>query len=691
MFDDVGKALDTASQMLAGGPAGGGGAGDASAKAPKYIKGVDIDKDDTGLGSATTKNRDNTRDTPLITEFIHFDRVHLSHTNCFSHPDYKDAEEVPDFDKNARPRAIQFRAALEREAILLSGFMQATQTVLEEREKDKGLLGSAMGAIGNIAGIGGGGGGGGAPASASDVNPFLKKVSTAVNKLNATPIEYKITHKTGMDFHEARSDYRAFLEKLVKEKPASDPASSMLSSLPGISSIAGPIGDVIAVAQGIAFKAQDIRVKFFARVASQQEAQVETACHNMTLAAIAEKMNPFLPVWFAKKPAAPAEDAPKTYSDDILGKAEKAKDEVAKDVKDGAKDVKDFFESPNADAPGDPFLSLAFNPAVPKDKSDPMPMELGDLARKAFEEALGKNLPGFVEGIVKTIVGISLDLLHGALQAVLHRDSGQPILGEQLYAGARHRMLQRVVNLALDKVSFLKAAKDFEVTLPMGMAIKPGNLADKGIAKIEELVNEKIGAYLDMPLKYAMGNFADQLELARQQGVKEKCHTMECYLGRLPWMQATLFCNLFFPFWDALMDVLTGVLDGALAGPLNAIKGAAAKAKGIADTGRDALAKADAVKKKLEADQKALGDGISAADVIQGKTNVGKGYDDALNTTAKETKGPSIPEGKFEFTLKGRIDHGKADELKKSKYDEVPKSDLQWDGAQDPPPSPKDT
>ena len=685
MFDDISKGLDTASQMLAGGasPSGGGGPTGTA----KYIRGVDLDKEDGGLPDPTAPNLPNVRDMPLIIEFIHFGRVHTSRTNVFPHNDYKDEELIADLDANARPRAIQFRAALEREVILLSGFMQSTQTVLEEREKDKGALGSAMGTLGSLAGIGGGAGGSGT-SSAADVNSYLEKVKSAAGKLNATPIEYKVTHKSAMDMHKARADYRAFLDKVIQEKPKAGP-DSLLGSLPGLSSIAGPVGDVIAVAQGIAFKAQDIRVKFFANIAKQQEPSVETACHDMTISAITTKFNPFLPVWFPK-PDAPAAAAPpdKKYDDNFIGDAEKKVDGVKKDVDDKLKDVKDFFEAVKSkDAPGEPFLGQAFTAGEPPDKSF-VPMELGSLTVKAFADALGKSpLPGFVESILRTILAVSIELLHGALQSVLFRDPNTPIVGKDLYEGARHRMMQKVIALAVDKVGFLKTAKDFQVGLPMGLAVKPADFAEKGLDKVEELINEKIGAYLDIPLKEAMGNFADQLELARQQGLKEKCHTMECYLGRLPWMQASLFCNLFFPFWDALMDIFSNTLGGALAGPLGAIKGAASKAKGLMDSGRDALAKADAVKKKLEADQAALGQGISAADVIQGKTDVGKGYGQAMDSKAAEVKGPQIPEGKFEFPLKGRLDHGKAEELTKSKYDEV-KGDHQWESATAPPSPP---
>ena len=692
MFDSIGSALDTASQMLAGGANAPGAAGPSTPA--KYIRGTDLEKPEPGVGDAATPNLANVRDKPEQTEFIHFGFVHTSYTSVFSHPSYKDSEEIKDLGEKARPRAIQFRAALEREAILLAGFMQSTQTVLQERDDEKGALGGAMDALGSLTGLGGGGGSG--VSGPADVNPFIQKVKSAAGALNATPIEYKTIHKTGMDFHQARSDYRAFLKKVVEEKPKADPVGGLMGKLPGIGAMGGPMGKIIAVAQGIAFKPMDIRVKFFIKVAAQQEQQVELACNAMTLSALTPAYTPFLPVWFAKDRAkweAPASPVKKADDDNLLAPVINPVAGVFEDARKGAAGgvnaVKDFFENPKTDAPGEPFLSQAFNTVAPSGKlSEPFPMELGALALKAFEEALGTEIPDFLESIVGVIMGIMLDMTHGALQATLDRDPASPILGDDLFNSARHRMLQRLIDLALDKVSFLKAAKDFKLSGPMGITVKPGDLADKGVAKLEEMVNEKIGTYLNAPLKIAMGTFADQLELARQQGMKEKCHTMECYLGRLPWMQASLFCNIFFPFWDALMDILGEVMGDALGGPLKAIGKAANAAKGVADSARDALAKADAVKKKLEADKDELAKGISAQDVIEGKTGVGKGYGKAMDSKADEIKGPNIPQGKFEFPLQGRLADGQGKKIEEPEYSEVePKH--QWDKA-DNPPQPRD-
>jgi hypothetical protein len=301
-------------------------------------------------------------------------------------------------------------------------------------------------------------------------------------------------------------------------------------------------------------------------------------------------------------------------------------------------------------------------------------------------------LPGFVEAIIKTIVAINLDLLHGALGSVLGRDPGSPIVADDLYDGARQRMLHRLMDLALDKLSFLKTAKEFELNAPMGFSVKPGDLADKGMDKLNDLIKEKIGGVADAPLKYAMGDLANQLELARQQGTKNKCHTMELYLGRLPWMEATLFYNIFFPFWDAFVECLYQVLPGPAGGALKAAADAAKKAKGIADTGRDALKKANAVKDQAEKDRDRLSQGVDL--IEEGKKAAGGqsplgAYDKAMDSKADETKAPKLDEGKFVFPLKDRKLEAEGKDILQDEFDAVKDKD-QWESADNPPAEEKD-
>lgn len=692
MFESVSSALDAASQMLAGGAAAPGASADAT---PKYTRGKDLDTDKSDEGASRTANLENTHDAGEVIEFIHFGFVHTSRSHNFVHPKYKDNEEVKIGAKD-KPRAIQFRSALERETLLLSVFMEATQTLLQERADSKGALGSVMNALGSVTGLGGGGSGGIKP---SDVNSHIQKVADAAKKLDATPAEYKTIHQTGMDLHQARANYRELLRKIVEEPPPKDAAGGLMGAMAGSAGLGAEMGKIISLVQGIAFKPLDIKVKFQALLARQQEQQVETACSDMTLKALEDALTPFLPVWFPKdreKWDAPANPVSRDGGllSPVTDAAAGAVDSGRKEVAEKANKVKDFFEADKTDAPGEPFLSEAFKTAAPSGKdSEPMPMETGKLACQAFVKALGlDSLPGFVEGIVKTIVAINLDLLHGALGAVLGRDPGSPIAEDDLYDGARQRMLHRLLDLAMDKLTFLKTAKEFELNAPMGYSVKPGDLADKGMDKLDELIKEKIGGVVDAPLKYAMGSFATQLELARQQGTNNKCHTMELYLGRLPWMEATLFYNIFFPFWDAFVDLMYHVLPGPAGGALKAAVEAAKKAKGVTDFGRDALKKANAIKEQAEKDRDRLSQGVDL--IEEGKKAAGGqsplgAYDKAMGSKADETKAPKLDEGKFVFPLKNRKLEAEGKDILKDEYDQVKDKD-QWESADNPPAEEKD-
>lgn len=691
-----GDALDSASQLLAGGE---NTAGESTTSQPVFIKGLTIDPLDENVGGSTAPNLPQVQDRPALIEFVHFGFVHPSKSTRFSHDSYKDNEEIEDLTKDSKPRGVQFRSALEREIILLAGFIQATQSVLDERDADKGALGGALDTVGSLTGASGGGSGG---SKSSDLQPYLAKITTAAGKVNVTPVEYKNIHQAGLDLHQARADYRAFLEKLKDEKPKAGAGGVLGDTMGavsgGMASVGGTVGDILATAQGIAFKPQEIKMKFFTRVALQQEPQVEKACYGMTLSALAneEQISPFLPVWFLPDPPPPEEGAEpepeeeKDYSGP-LGAVQKKADEAKaaaenarKKVDDKVQDFKDFFAPPETSEPipGTPFLDIAFATAEPAPKKI-VPMELGALACCSFREALGlKSIPSFLESIIKTIMAINLDLLHGGLQSCLARDPGSPILGDDLYQGARARVYQKLINLAYEKVSFLNTAKNYNTPTVQGTSLSPGGLMDQGTEKIKALVDEKIGRFLDVPLKYAMGNLADQLELARQQGLKEKCHTMECYLSRLPWIEATLFFNIFFPFWDAIMDILTGVMGSALAGPLGAIRKAADAGKGLVDKGRDALAKAKAI-------QDAVGEGFD----LQRDGGTGaleKRFSDAAGTKADEISGPKIEPGNFIFPLTGRLIDCEGKKIEKAELDEV-RPNHKWESAEEPAAPPAET
>jgi hypothetical protein len=109
------------------------------------------------------------------------------------------------------------RAGLEREALLLSSFLTATQSVLADLEKTKGGAGELLAMGADLLG----GAGGSAAPKAADVNAFGEAVKSAIAPVNADLITYQNVHKA-VDLHQVRAgNYRAFLEKLLAP-PASD-------------------------------------------------------------------------------------------------------------------------------------------------------------------------------------------------------------------------------------------------------------------------------------------------------------------------------------------------------------------------------------------------------------------------------------------------------------------------------------
>ncbi len=700
--DTLTSAMDTASQMLAGGSSN---AGTPTTGKPHWVQGIHIDTLDPDVGGTSAATLLNELDLNHLLEFIHFGIVHTSYSNFFTHPSYKDSEKEDKILDKSRPRAIQFRSALLRETILLSLFMECTQTVLQARDDAKGALGTAMNVIGSLTGFGGGGSGQTTPA---DLNSPIQEVVAAAKPLLAENITYPITHKAGMDLNQARADYRAILKKISGEKPTSDGPSSLLGKLPGLSGAAGPMGDIISLAQGIAFKSEDVKVKFFVNIAIQQEPQIETACNAMTLKAISDLINPVLPVWFGDPNAKPTDstwtDAPASplspSSDPLLGKIINP---VANTVTQGrdtavgaANKVKSFFENPTPPTPppGTDFLSQAFEvPKTAPGKQDPVPMDMAALSVQAFIDALDLKPPkinSFCASLISTIFGVALDFIHGTYEALLVRDPQAVITDADLYAAAIQelKIVDRLKALALDKVSFIQKAKDFTLNAPMGYSVRPGDLLDKGATKLDDLIDQKIAPVMDDALKHAMKDLAKQLDLGRQDGNTTSCLTMEFYLGRLPWTQASLFCNLFFPFWDALLQCLMGVVDPATASILKTLTGLASKAKGIVDTARDDVAKAQALKTAADNTISKLGSGVSLLDPSQ-VGSLGDGYGAATKAKAAQTTGPTIDRGNFTLPVTGRTKTGTGAEVPQSPdYDQVLPTH-QWGNA-DPPPTPKD-
>ena len=700
MFDSVSSTLDTVSQTLAGGT-GAPAAADAGDQDMDFWHGQNLDVDKSATESAgQAPNLENALNGFNVIEFIHFGYIHTSHSNFFTHDDYSDLTKNDAVQDGDRPRAIQFRSALEREAILLSVFMECTQTVLQERADSSNLggLGSALNTLGGMLGESIGGSGRTSPA---DLNAYIQKVVDAVKPVLPDTIEYKNTHQAGIDFNQARANYRKRLQTILDEKPtAADPTSSFIGQLPGVGGVAGPFANVVTFTQGVAFKPQEIKAKFHVLTAQQQEPQIEAACNEMTLSAIANLSNPFLPVWFGEKGKTPTWDnAPANplannansgnLSDLVMNPLVSETDKLRQSVIDQGNAVKGFFEHPPDDPPpGTDALGLAFlNPPVKTDKPGFVPMKMADVASKAFITALGMKPPlGVPQTVVDGIVAVALEFTETVYKSLLVRDETKPIDQDAMVASARGEInvAKRLEDLALDKLKFLSDAKSWQTPDVLGFQTKPGDLLDKGTAKLDELVQSKISPILDPIVEYAMKNLAVQLELGRQNGVSSTSHTMEWYLGRLPWVQSTLFCNLFLPFWNALMRVAADVIGGPVGSALKAVVSAADKAKSVADTGRNLLAKVDPITQAAQDTASDFSSLDQNSDLGNMTRQASDRFDRAGKTKAAAINGPKLDQGKFVIPVTGRSEKGQAKDLDKPAYDEV-SPNHKWDSAKDRP------
>ena len=245
-------------------------------KPPQYVRGKDLDVDNAKDAGARAPNLVNAHNAYPIIEFIHFGNVHHSHSNLFVHEEYVDNENDDSVKKNSRPRGVQFRSGLEREAILLSVFMECAQTVLdehekiEEREKNDGLPGASGPARAPHAPAHDANGNEIEKVTSDDLNTHIQKVVSATKPVLPDDITYTHTHQAGMEYHQARANYRKLLRKIVDEKPAVEPPGGPLGRLPGPGSVPATFASLVDFTKGVAFKPQDVKVKFFALVAQQR-------------------------------------------------------------------------------------------------------------------------------------------------------------------------------------------------------------------------------------------------------------------------------------------------------------------------------------------------------------------------------------------------------------------------------------
>jgi hypothetical protein len=602
----IGEDLGDVSDIV-GGYVGGA----QSAAEAVFVRGVDLASSDGNIRGAHPPDDQATQNTGATIEFIHFGYVHPDSSQSFEHStEINDTQKV-DLETGPNSRAIMFRAALEREAILLNGFIASTQTVLGERESALGGIGEAIAVATDLLG---GGEGSKAP-KGSDLNEPNSKVASSAGSINESPITYTDIHKTGIALQEARAQYRALLKR-VKEKPEGD-QPGLLSSVDSIAGALPGMGEIFSLISGIYTKAFDIYVAFYAYLAYYQEPVIERACHNISIQAIRENAPVVFPVW-----SHIPEDAGDGGGSSLPG----ALGEAVNSVNGAIQDVRDFFEGSTPDCPGSDFLPSAFSITPPdrEDQPPPMPKDLAKTIIDGFRTQI-KIIPEPVLDIIQTIVEYDSEFVQAVYQRLVERAPTLPILESEVYAAGRRHLLDRLMKYVIGLSSLLqRLMRGVNV---QGIQMSPERLIDEALDKL----NDEILSKLNPIFRLTMKDFAENLEGLRLVAEENKCHTMELYLSRLPYLLALLFRDTFFPIWDLIVENIFGPIGGPVQGFMDSFRTFREGVQSEIDSVRDYAKKAENLAKRWEQE-----DGIHAG---TGDSNVG-GYMSDLDSTAERRENP---------------------------------------------------
>lgn len=613
------SALDKAGSAL-GALAGAGGAAAAPSKPAKYERDVPLSDDAAKTGGAAGPTPDGSGkpvpfDFGIPIEFIHYGQVHADLGKQFPHGKF------PPSGKVVAPsgHAIMFRDGLERECILLFGFISSTKVILKEYLQDKGPLGDVGALVGGLLG-----GGPTAPKpDPSQLDSFIGKVKSTADKIKPASIKYPDTHEAGMTLHQARADYIAFCESLNSYYLKPPESGGVAGAVGGaIASVPG-VGNIIQVIQRFLFKMFDIYLGVYLELRKDHERLIEMASHQMTIDAIKGKYETFelvYPVWFPKTEEAESGGG----GNNLLQPVTDAVDDVKKEVESIKDKIYDFAGASDKpkDTPGTSQMDAIFT-ALKGDKKDsavPGPPTAADATIKALNTMLSDigSLPKFLETPIKEVTAANIALLEDVFRRLMASKAAGKIEPADLLEGGRHYLTGMIAGLATKLIVGM---------LPGGSG---GDFQIQGLSVKELLghhLDELLGKYTEPILKIAIGELAGQLEESRAKAEKEKAQTMEVLLGRLPWLIALMFRNTFFPVWNLVAKEIFGKVLGPLAGPLDS-------ANSTLDKARDTVDDVEEKKRRAEKLKEVADEG---ANVGSGGSNLNK-YKDAVDNETEEGK-----------------------------------------------------
>jgi len=695
--------LDQASEVL------GGGAGPraAGSDAPlvfengRDIRPPNVKPEPLDVAVGGTANPVNVD--PII-EFIHFGRVHRDVAPSFVHEQQSDIVRIegvepnrPSNDDAILPRALAFRAALEREALLLAAFMGATQTVLGQQAKGQGTVGQLLEVGANLLG---GSGSTATKHSPADLDPMIAKVKAAATAIIGPEIQYAVIHKAGMDLHQARLNYQAYLTGLVGDdapaKTEGGGGGGVLGSIQKLGSVAAGGAKVLDIVQGIAFKPFDVFMTFFLKLEAAFEPVIERACHDISLEAIVDKSrSPIFPIWSPPPPSEPSaepEPTPASTSSGPGGLIDRQKQDLQKRVKDSSvgrtsQKLQDFMaRKPEQPVPGKPWLHRAITlpkpapVAAPAPGAEPVPEQaVADLAVKAFFKALGvSSLPGFLQTLLVELMAINVEFLTLVYVQLTFIDPSETIREGELAEAATRLIYDKLLRMLCDRCA--AAQKVLDTVDKANLAFNEKSFVDgKALReKGQDKLIEELAPHVQKLVAFAMKSLVAELNAARAEAAAAHAVTMEVFLGRYPWLVALLFRNTFFPIWDLIIEKVFGSATKAL-GPL--IGKTSSFFQSTQDKVNDLHGKIAGAKKARDYVMGGDGEQGEGAQVGTGGQNISDIRDkyregrDGIDTHEGQALAPS--EGTFVFPLTGRKPDGRGVAIALADHREVRKTH-QW-------------
>lgn len=396
-----------------------------------------------------------TIDLPEPIEFVHFGYVYRDRSQLFPNPLIDDtAAALTPADVPAH--GLMYRAALQREGVLLGGFIRAQMDALIAEEKSKGVIGVLAQVIADLTGSAGGTGD---KPNAVDLNPHLKKVIDAGKKINRAKVDYPVLHEAGIELHTARKAYREYLvtelEKRVGPITGKSPGGGILNdqvdevnealeaghswlgkehdpehpeehdAVPKLTRLVPPgVQDFLSLVQRISFKAWDVCMALNYEYAIRLEPIIESACRNISVSSIKNRAVPVFPVWFLEpQPEFVLDpeienrifdkvDNPFGHKTGLVGKVTDALNKVVDVISDPVKDALvdydnkvgidktfDFLSRPDRYTPGRPFLDDIF--LIPTDPDPPDVPDAAKRARVGWSGGLGQMAVDALKGALK--------------------------------------------------------------------------------------------------------------------------------------------------------------------------------------------------------------------------------------------------------------------------------------------------